>query len=386
MPIPPLVAPLAALSAAERGRTARHTSLAALGEMGQRRLAAAHVAIVGAGGLGSPAILALAAAGVGTLTVIDDDVVELSNLQRQVIHRLDDVGAAKTASASRAAAGLSPETIVRPVRERLTPSNAVELLRGADVVLDGSDTFATREAVAAATEQLGIPLVWGAIQSFDAQITVFWSAPTAGAAVLLRDLYPVGSADDAPTCEAVGVLGALCLQVGALMATEAIKLVAGIGEPLLGRMLVIDSLSARQIEIPLRGAATEPSPPRVVRDAAPRPRFVTVDDAREAIASGLRVIDVREPEELATGMIAGAVPLPLAELLADPLAVGAGPVLVVCAAGVRAERAARALLAVGVDATVLSGGMRAWDTSHLRPDVPTDDRAENTAARAAVNA
>ncbi|WP_375385662.1 ThiF family adenylyltransferase [uncultured Microbacterium sp.] len=366
MPIPPLVAPVEALSEAERARTARHTSLAALGEVGQRRLAAAHVAIVGAGGLGSPAILALAAAGVGTLTVIDDDVVELSNLQRQVLHSLGDLGRPKTASAERASAGLSPETRVNAVRERLTPANAVTLLRGADLVLDGSDTFPTREAVAAATEELGIPLVWGAIQSFDAQVTVFWSTPTVGDPVLLRDLYPIGSADDAPTCEAVGVLGALCLQVGALMATEGIKLIAGIGEPLIGRVLVIDGLNARQSEVALRRSATTPT--RQVADAAPPPPpEISVSDAAEAIAAGMRVIDVREPVELAAGMIDGAVSIPLADLLAAPAAAAPGPVLVVCAAGGRARRAAAALLAAGVEATVLAGGMHAWDAERTTP-------------------
>lgn len=364
MSFPPLVAPIAALSAAERARTARHTSLATLGELGQRRLAAAHIAIVGAGGLGSPAILALAAAGVGALTVIDDDVVEFSNLQRQVLHGLNDVGSPKTTSAERAAAALSPETEVRSVRTRLDGSNAADLLAGADLVLDGSDTFATREAVAAATEQLGIPLVWGAIQSFDAQVTVFWSAPTVGPPVLLRDLYPVGSADDAPTCELVGVLGALCLQVGALMATEAIKLIAGIGDPLVGRVLVIDGLHARQTEVPLRGSArgAPPMPTSRSTDAA-APPAMAVTDAADAIAAGLRVIDVREPAELAAGIIAGAASIPLAELLAEPRAAGPGPVLVVCAMGGRAQRAAAALRAADIEATVLAGGMRAWDAA-----------------------
>ncbi|HEX5857857.1 MAG TPA: ThiF family adenylyltransferase, partial [Microbacterium sp.] len=149
MPLPPLVEPIPALSPAERARTARHTSLDALGELGQRRLAAAHVAVVGAGGLGSPIVLALAAAGVGTITLIDDDAVEASNLQRQVMHRLSDVGAPKVASATRVAADLSPETRVLAVQQRLSDENASDLLAGAHLVLDGTDTFETREAVAA---------------------------------------------------------------------------------------------------------------------------------------------------------------------------------------------------------------------------------------------
>ncbi len=163
MPLPPLVAPVAALPADERERTQRHAVLRGFGEESQRRLAAAHVAIVGAGGLGSPAVLALAAAGVGILTVIDDDAVDLPNLQRQVLHRLADVGAPKVDSAVRAAAELSPHTVVRAVRERLDAGNADALLSGADLVIDGSDTFATRAVVAAACERLGVPLVWGVV-------------------------------------------------------------------------------------------------------------------------------------------------------------------------------------------------------------------------------
>ena len=255
MPFPPLVEPVAALSADERARTARHTRLAGLGEVGQRRLAAARVAVVGAGGLGSPVVLALAAAGVGELIVIDDDIVESSNLQRQIMHRLSDVGAAKVDSAVRAARDLSPETVVRSVRERLDAGNAARLLSEAHLVIDGTDTFDTREAVASACEALGVPLVWGSVQGFDAQVTVFWSAPPAGAGpVRLSDLYPHGSVGEVPTCADVGVLGALCLQVGGLLATQAIVLIAGIGEPLLGRVLVIDGLRARQFEVPLRAA------------------------------------------------------------------------------------------------------------------------------------
>lgn len=370
MPLPPLVEPVAALSAAERGRTARHTSLAAFGEIGQRRLAGAHVAVVGAGGLGSPVVLALAAAGVGTLTVIDDDTVEASNLQRQVMHRLRDVGHRKVDSATRAAADLAPEARVIAVTERIDAANAEALLHGADVVIDGTDTFDTREVVAGACERLGVPLVWGTVQAFDAQVTVFWSAPPAGhPAVVLSDLYPAGSAGDVPTCAEVGVLGALCLQVGSLMATEAIKLIVGIGEPLLGRVLVIDSLRARQHEVPLRATSFSPALPPGTADAAvseppatqPPVAWISARELGEHLATGstLTLLDVREAHELASGAIEGIVHIPLATVLANPRAV-AGPVVVICQAGVRARRAAEALATVGVAATVLTGGMDAW--------------------------
>jgi molybdopterin/thiamine biosynthesis adenylyltransferase/rhodanese-related sulfurtransferase len=366
MPFPALVEPVAALGPAERARTARHAVLAGFGEIGQRRLAASRVAIVGAGGLGSPAVLALAAAGVGELIVIDDDDVEQSNLHRQILHRHADVGAPKVDSAVRAAADLAPDTVVRAVRARLTDANAADLLAGAHVVIDGTDTFETRAAVAAATETLGVPLVWGTLQEFDAQVTVFWSTPPVGHdPVVLADLYPPDSVGEVPTCAQVGVLGALCLQIGGLLAIEAIKLLAGIGEPLLGRVLLIDSLRARQREIPLRPAtATVTRMPDAA--AAPAPAQIPSAVLDETRAAGAIVLDVREPHETARGTIPGAVLLPLAELLADPTMAGPGPFVVVCQVGVRAQRAAVALQRAGAAASVLAGGMDAWERAHQR--------------------
>lgn len=254
----PLIEPVDALAPTELIRTARHAVLAGIGEEGQRRLAAARVAVVGAGGLGSPALLALAAAGIGELIVIDDDVVELTNLQRQIVHRVSDVGTAKTGSVVRAVGDLAPFTRVSAVTERLTSGNARILLADADVVVDGSDTVATRHAIADATDALGVPLVWGAVQEWHGQVTVFWSRPPGEAApVRLSDLFPEGSAGEPPTCAQVGVLGALCVQIGGMLATEVVKLVTGAGEPLLGRMLTVDALRARVIEVPLRAAPAQ---------------------------------------------------------------------------------------------------------------------------------
>lgn len=355
MSFPPLVEPVEALGADEAERTARHAALAGFGDLGQRRLAAAHVAVVGAGGLGSPVVLALAAAGVGTITVIDDDVIEASNLQRQVMHRMRDAGEAKTASAARVAADLSPGTRVIQRRERLAPGTAAALLAGAHVVVDGTDAFDSREAVAAGCEALGIPLVWGVLQGYDAQATVFWSAPPPPAVpVVLADLHPLGSGAGVPTCAETGVLGALCLQVGGILAAEVVKLVTGLGEPLLGRVLVIEGLRSRQREVPLRPSRASAAP------APPAPRRVDLAGMRAAAAAGAVLLDVREAEEHATGMIPGAVPAPLAGVLADPAAVGGRAVVVVCEGGTRATRAAEALLSVGADAVVLDGGMRAW--------------------------
>jgi len=261
MPLPPLVEPLAELSGAERARTARHAALAGLGSIGQRRLAAARVGVVGAGGLGSAALLALGAAGIGEILVVDDDVVDVSNLHRQVIHGVPDVGRAKVASARESIAAVSPETRVDALEVRVTAENALELLRGCDVVLDGSDTFATRTAVADACEALGIPLVWGTVQEWHAQLTVFWSAPPDDREpVVLADLHDPAEVGEPPTCAAVGVLGALCMQVGSLMAAEAVKLIVGAGEPLLGRVVLIDGLRSRTREVELRGASDRRRP------------------------------------------------------------------------------------------------------------------------------
>lgn len=252
----PLVAPAPVLEPEELVRTARHAVLTGIGEEGQRRLNAAHVAVVGAGGLGSPVLLALAAAGVGAITVIDDDVVELTNLQRQLAHRVDDIGASKTESAARAITALAPHTAVTQVSERLDGDNAERLLGGADVVVDTSDSFTTRRDVATAAETLGVPVVWGAVQEWHAQVTVFWSAPREGESVVLADLFPPGTEGEPPSCAQVGVLGALCVQVGGMLAGEVIKLVTGAGEPLLGRLAVIDALTSRQHEITIRSASS----------------------------------------------------------------------------------------------------------------------------------
>lgn len=363
MPLTPLVAPVAELSEQERARTHRHATLRGFGELAQRRLAAAHVAIVGAGALGSPAVLALCAAGVGTLTVIDDDAVDLSNLQRQVLHRAADIGAPKVASAVRAATDLAAPTRVNAMARRLDASNVDTLLAGADLVLDGSDTFATRALVAAACERLGVPLVWGVVQEFHAQVTVFWSSPPPGyEPVTLADLHPPEAAGEAPSCAEVGVLGALTLQVGSVMATEAIKLIAGIGEPLLGRVMLIDALQGRTTQVPLRPAS---APEAFAAPEAPRPGVIVEVTATEMLAAqrdeGAVLLDVREPWETQTGIIGDSVLIPLGDFLADPAQLEiTGPVIVICAHGIRARQAAEALSARGTDARVLAGGLAAW--------------------------
>ena len=263
---PPLVPPGPELSPEERTRYARHLILPGLGADGQRRLRAARVLVVGAGGLGSPALLYLAAAGVGTLGVVDDDVVDTTNLQRQVVHGVDDVGRAKVDSAADAVAAVSPATTVVRHRDRLDVVNAMDVLADYDLVLDGADNFPTRYLVGDACARLGIPHVWGSVYRFDGQVSVWW----AGEGPCYACVFPVQPPPDAvPSCAVGGVLGAVCASIGSVMATEAVKLVTGSGEPLVGRLLVHDALRQAWDTVPVRadagcrvcGAGADPTRP-----------------------------------------------------------------------------------------------------------------------------
>jgi adenylyltransferase/sulfurtransferase len=258
----------------------------------------------------------------------------------------------------------------------LTEENAPAILSGYDVVLDGTDNFPTRYVVNDACAALGIPLVWGSVLGFDAQVSVFWSRPPGRPAVDLRDLFPEPPGpEDASSCALAGVLGALCGQAGSIMATEAVKLVTGIGEPLLGRVLVLDALAARWREVPLRSAgsseATGPGAPAARRAprVAPRPgdeRGMGADELVARLSAGdrLTVLDVREAAERSAGEIAGAIHVPLADLF-EPGAVAAlpdaSPLVVYCAGGTRSADAVRLLRAAGrPDAIHLDGGYAAW--------------------------
>jgi molybdopterin/thiamine biosynthesis adenylyltransferase len=231
-------------------RHARHLLLKEIGGSGQRRLAGATVALVGVGGLGAPAALYLAAAGVGRLILIDPDTVELSNLQRQVLFRSDDVGAGKAAAGGAHLRALDPEVRVETHARALDARNAEALLAGADLVLDGTDNFSTRFVVNAACHALGTPLVSGAVGRWDGQVSVFASGAVAGAPCY-RCLVPEAP-PEAETCAEEGVVGAMTGVIGTLMALEAIKLLAKAGEPLIGRVLVFDGLSgtSRTIALP----------------------------------------------------------------------------------------------------------------------------------------
>jgi molybdopterin/thiamine biosynthesis adenylyltransferase len=233
------------LSADETRRYARHLVLKDIGGAGQQALKSARVAVIGAGGLGSPVIAYLAAAGVGTIGIVDNDSVSLNNLQRQIVHRTEDVGAGKAANAGRFVAAMNPFVTVVPHDVRLDASNAKELLAGYVLVIDGTDNFETRRIVAEAAAGLKLPLVSGAVSMWDGQVTVFLPGGRRFA-----DLYPVTpDAADVPSCEAVGVLGAVTGVIGTLMAMEAIKLITGAGDVLAGRLLLYDGRAAKFTEL-----------------------------------------------------------------------------------------------------------------------------------------
>lgn len=240
----------------ERERYARHILLKEIGGPGQQRLKAATVAIVGMGGLGAPAALYLAAAGVGRLRLIDDDAVSLSNLQRQILYRNDELGAMKVARARDALSALNPHVKIEPRAERLTGANAQALLAGADLVLDGTDDFAVRFAVNAACHDLGITLVSGAVGRWEGQVATFKSGPTkhlppAERLPCYRCFVPEIPPNVA-TCAQAGIVGALTGVIGSLMALEAIKEIAQAGESLAGRLLIYDGLTttSRTVRLP----------------------------------------------------------------------------------------------------------------------------------------
>jgi adenylyltransferase/sulfurtransferase len=401
MAIPPLVAPAAKLTAEERARYARHILLPQVGLEGQRRLKNARVLVVGAGGLGSPALMYLAAAGVGTIGVVDDDVVDASNLQRQVVHGVDDVGRPKTESAAETVARINP--LVRVVRHdlRLDSSNALEVLADYDVVLDGADNFPTRYLVNDACVLLGLPHVWGSIYRFDGQVSVWF----AGYGPCYRCVFPDPPPPDAvPSCATGGVLGVLCAAVGSVQVSEVIKLVVGQGDPLVGRLLVHDSLRQTWDSLTVRanpdcpvcgeaptvtslvdyeqfcGMPGAPVPAPVAVGAVPdtftevtATELATMLAARERGEREFELVDVREPGEREVVSIPGARAIHLDRFregtAAEELPRGI-PVVLMCKSGVRSGEAAALLAGAGRgDVANLTGGVLAW-VRDVDPSLP----------------
>ena len=385
--LPPLVEPAAELTREEVARYSRHLIIPDLGVDGQKRLKNAKVLVIGAGGLGSPALLYLAAAGVGTIGIVDFDVVDESNLQRQIIHGQSDIGRSKAQSARDSISEINPLVEVRLHELRLEPTNAVDLFKQYDLILDGTDNFATRYLVNDAAVLAGKPYVWGSIYRFEGQVSVFWEDAPNGLGLNYRDLYPEPPPPGmVPSCAEGGVLGILCASIASVMGTEAIKLITGIGDPLLGRLMIYDALDMSYRTIKIR---KDPETPKitelidyeefcgVVSDEAAEASAdstLTPRELRELLDSGKKValIDVREPVEWDINHLDGAQLVPkstiesgegLAKLPQDRIAV------LYCKTGVRSAEALVAVKKAGFsDAKHLQGGIVAW-ARQLEPDM-----------------
>jgi molybdopterin/thiamine biosynthesis adenylyltransferase/rhodanese-related sulfurtransferase len=377
--LPPLVEPAAELTKDEVARYSRHLIIPDVGVDGQKRLKNAKVLVVGAGGLGSPALLYLAAAGVGTLGIVDFDIVDESNLQRQVIHGVSDVGKPKAVSAQESIAEINPYVQVNLHQTHLNSENALDIFRDYDLILDGTDNFATRYLVNDAAVLLGKPYVWGSIFRFEGQVSVFWEDAPNGHGLNYRDLYPEPPPPGmVPSCAEGGVLGVLCASIGSIMVTEAIKLLTGIGEPLLGRLMVYDALDMNYRTIKIR---KDPESPKIT-ELIDYDAFcgVVSDDAQQAAAGNtitprelkekfdrgddFALIDVREPHEYEIVKIPGSILIPkdrilsgeaLAELPQDK------PIVLHCKSGARSAEALAALHKAGfADAVHVGSGVLGW--------------------------
>jgi sulfur-carrier protein adenylyltransferase/sulfurtransferase len=377
---PALVEPAAELSTDEVRRYSRHLIIPDVGMAGQKRLKNAKVLVIGAGGLGSPALLYLAAAGVGTLGIAEFDEVDESNLQRQIIHGMSDIGRPKAESAKESIAEVNPYVEVIVHNERLDNDNVLQVFEGYDLIVDGTDNFATRYMVNDAAYFLKIPYVWGSIYRFDGQASVF--APTlADDAPCYRCLYPEPPPPGmVPSCAEGGVLGVLCATIGAIQATEAVKLITGIGETLLGRLMVYDALEMtfRTIKVrkdpeaePITGLIDYENFCGVVSveaQEAAAGSTITVDELKDMMDAGkdFELIDVREPNEYEIVSIPGATLIPKDEILSGRALSqlpNDKPIVLHCKTGVRSAEALAAVKNAGFkDAVHVQGGVTAWAT------------------------
>ena len=379
----PLVAPHADLSREETERYSRHLIIPGFGLTAQQRLKNARVLVIGAGGLGSPALLYLAAAGVGTIGIVDDDVVDVSNLQRQIIHGVSNVGQPKAQSAAESIAELNPLVTVQQHVVRLDNSNALEIFAGYDLILDGTDNFATRYLVNDAAEILGKPYIWGSILRFDGQVSVFWAKHGPS----YRDLYPEAPPPGSvPSCAEGGVLGVLCAQIGSVMVNEAIKLITGTGVSLLGRVLIFDALEMTWREVRVR-RDPEAVPVTQLIDyqafcgltaaatpAVPSISVIELEKLLHERGKGRRdfdLIDVREPGEYEIVSIDGATLMPKNSILSGDQAVSPDrDVYVHCKAGGRSADVVQHLRTAGHSRVYnVDGGILEW-VRQIEPDKP----------------
>jgi sulfur-carrier protein adenylyltransferase/sulfurtransferase len=389
--LPPLVEPAAELTVDEVRRYSRHLIIPDVGMTGQKRLKNAKVLCVGAGGLGSPALLYLAAAGVGTLGIVDFDVVDESNLQRQVIHGQSDIGRPKAESARDSIREINPYVNVIVHQERLDSDNAMQIFADYDLIVDGTDNFATRYLVNDACVLLGKPYVWGSIYRFDGQASVFWAEYGPCYRCLYPEPPPPGMV---PSCAEGGVLGVLCASIGSIQVNEAIKLIAGIGEPLAGRLMIYDALEMTYRSVRVRkdpecpvcgknptvtelidyeefcGAVSEEAQEAAAGSTITARQLKDMQDADENIF----LVDVREPNEYEIVSIPGSVLIPKGEFLSGA-ALERLPqdkrVVLHCKSGARSAECLAIVKNAGFsDAVHVGGGVLSW-VATIDPSLPS---------------
>jgi adenylyltransferase/sulfurtransferase len=389
--LPPLVEPADELSVDEVKRYSRHLIIPDVGMSGQKRLKNAKVLVVGAGGLGSPALLYLAAAGVGTLGIVDFDVVDESNLQRQIIHGVSDIDKPKAESARDSIQEINPYVEVILHQERLDSDNALDIFRPYDLIVDGTDNFATRYLVNDACVLLGKPYVWGSIYRFDGQASVFWAEHGPCYRCLYPEPPPPGMV---PSCAEGGVLGVLCASIGSIQVNEAIKVITGIGDPLVGRLMIYDALEMNYRSVKVRkdpecpvcgknptitelidyeafcGAVSEEA------QEAVQGSTITAKDLKNMMDNdeNIFVVDVREPNEYEIVSIPGATLIPKGEFLSGA-ALEKLPqdkrIVLHCKSGARSAEALAVVKDAGFsDAVHVGGGVLAW-VNQVDPSLPT---------------
>ncbi|MFF3113775.1 adenylyltransferase/sulfurtransferase MoeZ [Kitasatospora sp. NPDC057904] len=390
MSLPPLVEPADELTVDEVRRYSRHLIIPDVGMAGQKRLKNARVLCVGAGGLGSPALMYLAAAGVGTLGIVEFDVVDESNLQRQIIHGQSDIGRSKGESARDSVKEINPYVDVILHEERLDNSNVMEIFSGYDLIVDGTDNFATRYLVNDAAVLLGKPYVWGSIYRFDGQASVFWAEHGPCYRCLYPEAPPPGMV---PSCAEGGVLGVLCASIGSIQVTEAIKLLAGVGDPLVGRLMIYDALEMNYRQVKVRkdpNCALCGDNPTVTELIDYEAFCGVVSEEAQAAAAGSTItskqlkewqdekediflIDVREPGEYEIVSIPGAVLIPKNEFfMGDALEKLPQDKKIVlhCKSGVRSAEVLAVVKAAGFSNAVhLGGGVLGW-VNQIEPHKP----------------
>ncbi|MCI0688513.1 MAG: adenylyltransferase/sulfurtransferase MoeZ [Sporichthyaceae bacterium] len=390
MSLPPLVEPASELTVDEVRRYSRHLIIPDVGMAGQRRLKNAKVLCVGAGGLGSPALMYLAAAGVGTLGIVEFDVVDESNLQRQIIHGQSDVGRSKAESARDSVKEINPFVDVVLHEVALDSSNALDIFAGYDLIVDGTDNFATRYLVNDACVLLGKPYVWGSIYRFDGQASVFWAEHGPCYRCLYPEPPPPGMV---PSCAEGGVLGVLCASVGSIQVNEAIKLLTGVGEPLVGRLMIYDALETSYRELRVRKdpecavCGKNPTVTELIDyeafcgtvsaealDAA-RDSTITVRQLADMMDRGddFLLVDVREPHEYEIVSIPGSVLIPKGEIVSGAALATLPqdrPIVLHCKTGARSAECLAVLKGAGfADAVHVGGGVVAW-VNQIEPDKP----------------